>query len=209
MAVVLAVDDYLIGALEMLRITVGCGESHQNAIACLHRAAFIFHVFIHKASHRHWGICTKEFFNSTWNEFWFLYQANAIFWMCRKMPQRRTDTAPCCINTGNQQQAAHTEDETIGVWLAVMLCMNKLTDEVACASRFTTITNLANEEILKFSACLDTKFWIRETSFQSVAYPCRELIFHRGGNTQHGCNHLSRNLLCVFNSNVGIGTTGN
>ena len=50
--------------------------------------------------------------------------------------------------------------------LAIMLCMDKLADEVIGATSCATLDDFTHKEILQFSTSLNAKFWVCEARFK-------------------------------------------
>ena len=86
-AVVFAIQDDLVGLLELARVAVGSRKGHQDAVPGLHWAALKLGIAVHDASHGDRRVGPQQLFDGCWPEVGIGAQLLAMFGVPGQVPQ--------------------------------------------------------------------------------------------------------------------------
>ena len=104
MAVLFAIDDDFVGAIEELGISVCCRERKQHPIAFLHRAATDLDILSNQACHRDGCVGAKHFFDCEWHQVGLGGKALEIFGIVGEVPQCRANGRPRGVDASDEDE---------------------------------------------------------------------------------------------------------
>ena len=126
----LAVDQHLVGPVELRGVAVGGREREQDPVLGLHVDAAEVHVFLHQPGHRDRGVGPEELLHGGRQRVGRGEQALAVGRMAGQVPQRGADRAPGGVDAGDQQQHDRADDVVWAELLAVQLGVDEVGREV-------------------------------------------------------------------------------
>ena len=125
-----AIDDDFIWVGELLRVAVGRGEVHQDALAFGEFAAVVLRIFGDVAGHRHGRVRAQKLFDGGRDQSRFSDEPRAVLGVLGEMPERRADATPGGVDAGEEQEERRAEHVRLGDRLAIDLSVEEVGNQV-------------------------------------------------------------------------------
>ena len=202
-AVVLAVEDHVVGVLEHVGVAVGGRERHQHPIALVDRTPGELDVLARQPRHRDRRVRAQQLLDGHRPDLRPLAQLGTVFGVLGEVPQRRSDRRPRGVDPGDEHQVARAEDVRVGDRVAVDLALRELGDQVVVARVGAAVGDLLHEELDDLHAIRDAHHRILEPDLQHAADPRRELVGAARCHAEHRGDDPDRDLLRVVGGGVG------
>ena len=200
-AILLAVDDELVGPVEELGVAVGGRERKQHPVVLLHRAAVEVDVLGDHAGHRDRGVEPQELLDREVGRVEVGDEALQIIRMLRQVPDRRTDRRPRGVDPGDEQQHDHAAHHLGVELLAVELDVEEEADQVV-ARVLDVVADLFVEIVVEGVRFVADLARIAGDHFEDLVHELAEDVAVFAGKAEHLPDHSDRHVLHILHGGV-------
>ena len=206
-AVLQAVDDDLVGAVEQRRVAVGRRERQQHPVVDLHRAAVEVVVLGDHAGHRHRGVGPQQLLDGHRHQLGLGDHAAPVVRVRGEVPEARADGAPRRVDAGQQQQHHRAADVLVGQLRPSSSTLQQVRREVV-AWVLAVVGDLAVEVVVERLEAGLADLGLAVDALQRVVDELAEEVVVLQREAEHPGDDVHRDVLGVLLGGVDDGLAG-